>query len=93
MALAIVGVYNSDVLAAPKNRRNIFSYADAAPVIVMWVEALRARCDDYDVPLVAAAIDCPVPHLAVTCVVIGANTPAQLRQNVDWLDSDLPEVI
>ena len=31
-------------------------------------------------------------HPAVTCVVVGAKT-AQLRQNVEWFDTPLPEAI
>ncbi len=93
VALAIGGVYNSGILAAPKDGRKIFNYADAQPEIVMKVEALRAVCDDYDVPLAAAAIRFPIRHPAVTCVVIGANTPVQLRQNVDWFNADLPDGI
>ncbi|MGH9615259.1 MAG: aldo/keto reductase [Acidobacteriaceae bacterium] len=93
VALAIGGVYNSGVLAAPKDARKIFNYSDAPPEVEMRVEALRAVCDDYDVPLAAAAIRFPMRHPAVTCVVIGANTPAQLRQNADWFNTDLPESI
>ncbi|MGD0733457.1 MAG: aldo/keto reductase [Terracidiphilus sp.] len=93
VALAIGGVYNSGILAAPKRGRKIFNYADAGPEIVTRVEALRAVCDDYNVPLAAAAISFPMRHPAVTCVVIGANTPPQLRQNVDWFNAGLPEAI
>jgi D-threo-aldose 1-dehydrogenase len=93
VALAIGGVYNSGILAAPKNGRKIFNYADAAPEIVMKVEALRDVCDDYDVPLAAAAIGFPMRHPAVTCVVIGANTPAQVRQNAEWFNTELPQAI
>lgn len=93
VALAIGGVYNSGILAAPKDARKIFNYADAPPEIEMKVEALRTVCNDYDVPLAAAAIRFPMRHPAVTCVVIGANTPAQLRQNADWFNTDLPESI
>ena len=93
VALAIGGVYNSGILAAPKNARKIFNYADAPPEVVIRVEALRAVCEEYDVPLAAAAIRFPMRHPAVTCVVIGANTPAQLRQNVDWFNTELPEAI
>lgn len=93
VALAIAGVYNSGILAAPKDGRKIFNYADASQEIVMRVEALRAVCDDYNVPLAAAAIRFPMRHPAVTCVVIGANTAAQLRQNATWFDTELPESI
>ena len=93
VALAIGGVYNSGILAAPKDGRKIFNYADAPPDIVSRVEALRAVCEAYDVPLAAAAIRFPMRHPAVTCVVIGANTPAQLLQNAEWFNTDLPEAI
>ena len=55
--------------------------------------ALRAVCADYGVPLAAAAIRFPMRHPAVTCVVVGAKTGAQLRQNVEWFDTPLPEAI
>ena len=45
------------------------------------------------IPLAAAAIRFPMRHPAVTCVVVGAKTGAQLRQNVEWFDTPLPEAI
>lgn len=93
VALALGGIYNSGILAAPKSGRKIFNYADAGQKVVTRVEALRAVCDEYHVPLAAAAIRFPMRHPAVTGVVIGANTPTQLRQNVEWFNTDLPEAI
>jgi len=93
VALVLAGVYNSGILAAPKGGRRKFNYADADPKIVARVEALRGVCDDYGVPLAAAAIRFPMRHPAATCVVIGAKTAAQLRQNVEWFDTRLPESI
>jgi D-threo-aldose 1-dehydrogenase len=54
---------------------------------------MRAVCDDYDVSLAAEAISFPMRHPAVTRVAIGANTPAQLRQNTEWSNTGLPEAI
>ncbi len=93
MALVLAGVYNSGILAAPKGGRKKFNYADADPKVVARVEALRGVCDDYGVPLAAAAIRFPMRHPAATCVVIGAKTAAQLKQNVEWFDTDLPDAI
>lgn len=93
VALALGGVYNSGILAKPKDGRRKFNYADAPAEIVARVEALRSVCDDYDVPLAAAAIRFPMRHEAVTCVVIGAKTPEQLQQNVDWFGTDLPDAL
>lgn len=93
VSLVLAGVYNSGILAAPKDGRKKFNYADADPRIVARVEALRAVCDEYGVPLAAAAIRFPMRHPATTCVVVGAKTAAQLKQNVDWFNTDLPESI
>ncbi|WP_377294620.1 aldo/keto reductase [Rhizobium sp. SG2393] len=93
VALALGGVYNSGILAAPKGGRRKFNYADADPVVVAKVEALREVCERYDVPLAAAAIRFPMRHPAVTAVVIGAKTASQLRQNVEWFDTPLPDAI
>jgi D-threo-aldose 1-dehydrogenase len=43
------------------------------------------------VPLGAAALRFPLRHPAVTSVVIGAKSPDQLHQNVDWFGTDLPD--
>lgn len=93
VSLVLAGVYNSGILAAPKGGRTKFNYADADPAIIARVEALRGVCDDYGVPLAAAAIRFPMRHPAATCVVIGAKTAAQLKQNVEWFDTDLPDAI
>lgn len=93
VSLVLAGVYNSGILAAPKGGRKKFNYADADPAVVARVEALRTVCDGYDVPLAAAAIRFPMRHPATTCVVIGAKTAAQLAQNVEWFNTDLPEAI
>lgn len=93
MALVCAGVFNSGILAKPRDGRKKFNYADADPGVIAQVEALRSVCDAHDVPLAAAAIQFPLRHPAVTCVVIGAKTAAQLRQNVDWMDTPLPDTI
>lgn len=93
VALALGGVYNSGILAAPKGGRRKFNYADAPADIINRVEALRSVCDDHGVPLAAAAIRFPMRHPAVTCVVIGAKTPEQLQQNADWFGTDLPDAL
>lgn len=91
VALALGGVYNSGILAAPKGGRRKFNYADAPAEIIARVEALREVCDGYGVPLAAAAIRFPIRHPAVTSVVIGAKSPEQLQQNVDWFGTELPD--
>ncbi|MGR3822262.1 MAG: aldo/keto reductase [Salipiger marinus] len=91
VALMLGGVFNSGILAAPKGARQMFNYAEAPAAIVARADALRAVCDDHGVPLGAAALRFPLRHPAVTSVVIGAKSPDQLHQNVDWFGTDLPD--
>jgi len=93
VSVVLAGVYNSGILAAPRDGRKKFNYADADPRIVAQVDALREVCDGYGVPLAAAAIRFPMRHPAATAVVIGAKTSAQVAKNVEWFDTDLPEAI
>jgi D-threo-aldose 1-dehydrogenase len=93
VALALGGVYNSGILAAPPGGRQKFNYADAPAEVLARVAALRGVCADHGVALPAAAIRFPMRHPAVTCVVIGAKTPEQLQQNADWFAADLPEAL
>lgn len=90
VSLVIAGVYNSGILAAPKDGRKKFNYADAPAQLVKQVEAIRAVCETYDVALAAAAIRFPMRHPATSCVVIGAKTAAQITQNVEWFNTELP---
>lgn len=93
MALVVAGVFNSGILAKPREGRKKFNYADADPQVVARVEALRGVCEGHGVPLAAAAIQFPMRHPAVTATVIGAKSAAQLRQNVEWFDTPLPGAI
>ncbi|WP_210526169.1 aldo/keto reductase [Rubellimicrobium arenae] len=91
VAMVLAGVFNSGILAAPAGGRRKFNYADADPRVIARVEDLRAVCDRHGVPLAAAAIQFPMRHPAVSCVVIGAKTAAQLHQNIAWFETPLPD--
>lgn len=93
VTLVLAGVFNSGSLTKPRDGRRKFNYADAEPVVVARVEALRLVRDDHGGPLAAAATRSPICHPTVTCVVIGAKTAAQLAQNIAWSDADLPEAL
>jgi D-threo-aldose 1-dehydrogenase len=91
MAVVIAGVFNSGILASTSSRRLKYNYADAPPEIIEKANRLRSLCERFEVPLPAAALQFPLRHPAVTCVVIGAKTAAQIRQNVDWFEQSIPE--
>jgi D-threo-aldose 1-dehydrogenase len=84
------GVFNSGVLAAPGPGAR-FHYEPAPPEVLARVEQLRATCAGFDVPLAAAAVQFPLRHAAVEAVVVGAQSPGELEDDVDLLDVVVPD--
>lgn len=81
--IAIGGVFNSGILATGVrgNDKLLFNY-DSAPAA--WVERVRAVevvCDEFKVPLRAAALQFPTAHPCVDTVLLGA------QQLTHWHDA------
>jgi D-threo-aldose 1-dehydrogenase len=89
IGIVIGGPFNSGILAG--NRK--FNYEDAPADIIVRVEAITAVCRDHDAPIQAAALQFPMAHPAVVSCVAGAQSPEQLRQNVDWFAQPLPAAL
>jgi D-threo-aldose 1-dehydrogenase len=86
------GVFNSGVLIDP-DRQAYYNYADAAPEIVERARRIGAICARHDVPVKAAALQFPLGHPAVACVLTGARTPAELEENVALFDLPIPPAL
>ncbi len=87
--VVIAGVFNSGILAG----NNKFNFNDAPAEIVERVRSLKSACDEFSVPLPAAAIQFPMAHPAVVSSVVGIRTDAQLRQNLEWLETAIPDTL
>jgi D-threo-aldose 1-dehydrogenase len=83
------GVYNSGILADPKPRAN-YNYAAAPAHLLERAQRLRDVCGRHGVPLKAAAIQFPLGHPAVSTVVIGCRSVAQLEDSVAMFEVDIP---
>ncbi|MFG1816905.1 aldo/keto reductase [Kribbella sp. NPDC049174] len=86
VAVIAGGVFNSGILAGGST----YSYRPASPEIVARVEQLAKVCTSYDVSLRAAAMHFPTTHSAVTTVLIGCATAAEVRENVELWRQPLP---
>lgn len=91
MALVIAGVFNSGILAAPRGGEQKFDYADASDEIIARTNRLHDICDQFDVPLAAAAMQFPLRHEAVSSILIGVRSPEQITQNVVWFEQSIPD--
>jgi len=83
------GVLNSGVLANPVAGAT-YNYLPASDEII----ARAAKIGDFlkarNIPLLAAALQFPLRHPAVTSVLTGPRTAAELLENVDAFNLELP---
>jgi D-threo-aldose 1-dehydrogenase len=96
MRIAIGGVFNSGILATgvraaeQKGEKLLFNY-DSAPAA--WVERVRTIetvCDEFSVPLRAAALQFPLAHPTVDTVLLGANQLNHWADAVAMLQHPIP---
>jgi D-threo-aldose 1-dehydrogenase len=92
VAVICGGVFNSGVLADPREGAT-FDYAPAPAEVLERARRLRTICARHRVPLTAAALQFPLAHPAVTTVLTGARSQAELRENVGLLDVPVPEAL
>lgn len=85
-AIVSAGPFNSGVLAG----NGKFNYGDAPAEVVTRVQALAALCEEFAVPLQAAALQFVAAHPAIVSVVSGARTAAQVASSVAWFNHDIP---
>ena len=84
------GVYNSGVLANP-TPKSTYNYLPVTPDILEKVKQIQKLLSDFHIPLTAAAIQFPLRHPAVTCVVTGSRSVAELNSNIEDFDRNIPE--
>jgi D-threo-aldose 1-dehydrogenase len=83
------GVFNSGLLADPRPGAT-FDYAKAPPALVARATELEQLCADHGVPLRAAAMQFPLAHPAVSCILVGARSAEELDDNLRAFELALP---
>lgn len=67
-----------------------YNYAPAEPRLVKRAQRLEAVCREFGVPLRAAALQFPLAHAAVACVLVGARSPEEIDDNLEMLGTQIP---
>ena len=70
-----------------------FEYLPASDEIIKKAQDIRAFLNERDIPLTAAALQFPLRHPAVTSVLTGSRSSAELLSNIADFDRALPENI
>ena len=90
VAVLAAGVFNSGILADPRPGAT-YDYAPAPAGLLERAQRIRAVCARHGVPIGAAAIRFVLRHPAVTAVVVGARTAAEVAEDVGYLAAAVPE--
>ena len=93
--IALCGVYNSGILATGVikvvgSQPIRFNYAEASQDWVTRVAAVETVCDEFNVPLRAAAMQFPLAHPAIEIVMAGPQTVAHWQDAVRMMSCAIP---
>jgi D-threo-aldose 1-dehydrogenase len=89
-SVVIGAVFASGILATGTSGATSYAYQAASPEVVERVSRIEQVCARYDVPLRAAAMQFPLAHPLVASVIPGANSPQQVKQNIEALKQPIP---
>ena len=92
IAILAGGVYNSGILADPKPGAH-YNYQTAPGELIDRARRIRDVCTRHGVPLKAAAVQFPMGHPAVACVIVGCRSTAQLDESIEMFEFDIPAAL
>jgi D-threo-aldose 1-dehydrogenase len=92
VGVVVGGVFNSGVLADPDTHA-LYDYAPAQADVVARARELRERAAARDVQLPAVALQFALRNPAVTTVLVGARTPAEVAVDVSYTSPPVPEAL
>jgi len=94
VAIVLGGPFNSGILATGSQPSDgsapYFNYAPAPQLIVDRVAAIERTCAEFSVPLPAAALQFPLSHPAVSCVLPGVRSKEEFDANLRWARHQIP---
>lgn len=89
-AVIVGGGFNSGILATGAVEGAKYNYAPAPADVMQRVAGIEAVCNDYNVPLPAAAMQFVVAHPAIPSFIAGTRSVEQLQKNLDWFSHPIP---
>ena len=93
MGVAVVNAapYGSGILAKGPDAYARYAYQDAPAEIVDRTRQLAAVCQEFGVPLIAAALQFSVRDPRVTTTVVGMTKPERVQQTIDLAALPIPD--
>jgi len=91
VSVVIGAPFASGILVTGSGSDAKYGYVDAPPDVQAKVRGIEAVCAAHGVSLPAAALQFPLAHPAVVSIIPGAMSPDEVRQNVAYLETSIPE--
>ena len=91
--ITIGGPYNSGILARDLSQPVTFNYEQAPDNLVEQARRLTEICVAHEVDLKAAALQFVLAHPAVATAVPGAQSIAELEQNIAMVQQEIPAAL
>ncbi|MDO8344877.1 MAG: aldo/keto reductase [Cellvibrio sp.] len=93
------GPFNSGILATGVKSADIasgkmplyYNYEPAPQAIIDRVAQLETVCEEFAVPLAAAALQFPAAHPQICSVLAGLASDAQVQQSLAWMNTPIPD--
>ncbi len=89
VSVIVGGPFNSGILTGGDH----YDYGQVPAEICDRVTRLKAVCAAHDVPLAAAALQFPLAHPAVACVIPGMADAAEVAANIALFARDIPSAL
>ena len=93
VAVVNAAPYGSGMLAKGPDAYARYAYQDAPPLLVERARGLAAVCQEYEVPLAAAALQFSMRDPRVTTTVVGMTRPERIAQTVELANVVIPDEI
>lgn len=92
LGIAVVNAapYGSGILAKGPDAYARYAYQDAPATIIDRTRQMAAICQEYDVPLIAAALQFSMRDPRVTATVVGMTKPERVAQTVELANVTIP---
>lgn len=94
ISVIVGGPYNSGILATgvkDSNRPLHYNYEKPPVKIIDKVTKLEKICDDFSIPLAAAALQFPLAHPSIISVVVGLNSVSQVESTIANYKTIIPK--
>jgi D-threo-aldose 1-dehydrogenase len=91
VGVVAAAVFNSGLLSSSHPGAGArYEYGDVPTDVLQRAQRIEAICAEYGIALPVAALQFPLREPAVRAVVVGAEEPGQVRENVERIGAAVP---